>query len=66
MAQSATPAATRPLLSPREVAELAGVSRKTIDREVRRGALPAKHIGRQLRIEPADFARYLKTDKGMP
>ena len=66
MAQSATPAATRPLLSPREVAELAGVSRKTIYREVRRGALPAKHIGRQLRIEPADFARYLKTDKGMP
>ena len=47
MAQSATPAATRPLLSPREVAELAGVSRKTVYRQIDAGALmlDGKHVG---------------------
>ena len=65
MAQTPTATDARPLLSPREVAELANVSRKTVYREIDRGALPAKHIGRQLRIEPAEFARYLETDQGM-
>ncbi len=53
------------LLTPADAARLANVSRDTIYREVRRGALPARHIGRQLRIEPAEFARYLETDQGM-
>ena len=53
------------LLTPADAARLANVSRDTIYREVQRGALPAKHVGRQLRIEPAEFARYLETDKGM-
>ena len=55
-----------PLLTPRDCAELARVSRDTIYREIERGALPVRHVGRQLRIEPADFARYLMSDKGMP
>jgi len=40
------------------------VSRKTIYREVERGALPARHVGRQLRIDPADFATYLNRETG--
>lgn len=53
------------LLTPADAARLANVSRDTIYREVARGALPAKHVGRQLRIEPAEFARYLKRERGM-
>jgi putative molybdopterin biosynthesis protein len=59
-AQKVTPEDTRSLLSPAEVAELANVSRKTIYREVERGALPVHHVGRQLRIDPADFRRWLE------
>jgi excisionase family DNA binding protein len=44
------------MLSPAEVAALANVSRKTVYRETDRGVLPALHIGRQLRIDPSDFA----------
>ena len=65
MAQTPTATDARPLLSPREVAELAGVSRKTIYREVQRGALTAKHAGHQLRIDRDDLARWLGSDKGM-
>jgi len=55
-----TPEDTRPLLTPAEAAHLANVSRKTIYREIDRSALPACHAGRQLRIDPADFDRYLE------
>lgn len=53
------------VLTPADAARLANVSRDTIYREVQRGALPAKHVGRQLRIDPADFTHYLKTGQGM-
>jgi excisionase family DNA binding protein len=46
------------LLTLADAARLANVSRDTIYREVARGALP-KHVGRQLRIDPADFRHYL-------
>ena len=65
MAQTPTATDARPLLSPREVAELAGVSRKTIYREVQRGALTAKHAGHQLRIDRDDLARWLGSGEGM-
>src|SRR5215208_7214024 len=45
------------LLSPADAAKLAQVSRETIYREIDRGELPARHVGRQLRIDPAEFAR---------
>jgi len=48
------------LLSPADAARIANVSRDTIYREVQRGALPAKHVGRQLRIDPVDFRFYLR------
>jgi putative molybdopterin biosynthesis protein len=60
MGQMATPEDTRPMLTPAEVAELAKVSRKTIYREVDRGALPALHVGRQIRIDPVDLSQYLR------
>jgi excisionase family DNA binding protein len=60
MGQMVTPEDTHSLLSPAEVAELANVSRKTIYREVERGALPVRHVGRQLRIDPRDFRRWLE------
>lgn len=50
------------LLSPADAARLANVSRETIYREIDRGTLPALHAGRQLRIDPADFRRWLGRD----
>jgi putative molybdopterin biosynthesis protein len=47
------------LLTPADVAKLANVSRETIYREIERGVLLARHVGRQLRIDPLDFRRYL-------
>jgi putative molybdopterin biosynthesis protein len=47
------------LLSPADVARFAGVSRKTVYREIDRGELPAIHVGRLLRIDPTDLSRYL-------
>jgi putative molybdopterin biosynthesis protein len=47
------------LLSPADAARLANVSRETIYREIDRGELPARHVGRQLRIDPAEFRAYL-------
>jgi putative molybdopterin biosynthesis protein len=60
MTQTLTPEDTRPLLTPAEAARVANVSRKTIYREVERGELPARHVGRQIRIDPADFDYYLE------
>jgi excisionase family DNA binding protein len=60
-AQTATPDATV-LLSVAEVARRAGVSRRTVYREIDRGALPARHIGHQLRIDPLDFGIYLRRE----
>jgi putative molybdopterin biosynthesis protein len=51
------------LLTPADAARIANVSRDTIYREVARGALAAKHVGRQLRIDPIDFGYYLR-EKG--
>ena len=48
------------LLTPGEAARLAKVSVDTIYREIDRGVLPALHVGRLLRIDPAAFDRYLK------
>jgi putative molybdopterin biosynthesis protein len=50
------------LLSPADVARLANVSRETIYREIERGALPARHVGRQLRIDPRDLRFYLERE----
>lgn len=50
----------RPLLSPSEAARLANVSVPTIRREIERGNLPVLHVGRQLRIDPDIFDRYLR------
>jgi hypothetical protein len=36
------------------------MSRDTIDREIERGALPVRHVGRQLRIDPLDFRHHLE------
>jgi putative molybdopterin biosynthesis protein len=48
------------LLTPADAARVANVSRDTIYREIERGALPVRHVGRQLRIDPADFRHYLE------
>lgn len=63
MSQTATPGDTRRLLSPAEVAALANVSRKTIYHEIDRGSLRVLHVGRQLRIDPADLAGYLDREE---
>ena len=48
------------LLTPADVARVAQVSRETIYREIERGELVARRVGRQLRIDPDDFAHYLE------
>ena len=50
------------LLRPADAARVANVSRDTIYREIDRGELRARHVGRQLRIDPADFRRYLERE----
>ena len=65
MSQPRTVTDARPLLSPREVATIAGVSRKTVYRQIDAGALPALRAGHQLRIDRDDLARWLGSDKGM-
>ena len=57
-----TPPRGTVLLSPADAARLAQVSRNTIYRLVDRGELRAVHVGRQLRIDPGEFDRYL--DRG--
>jgi excisionase family DNA binding protein len=54
-----TPDATV-LLTSADAARIAQVSRETIYREIDRGELRARHVGRQLRIDPADFRAYLE------
>ena len=51
------------MLSPAEVARLANVSLSTVRREIDRGELRARHVGRRLRIDPADFRRYLEREE---
>jgi excisionase family DNA binding protein len=48
------------LLTPADAARVANVSRDTIYREIERGALPVRHVGPQLRIDPLDFRHYLE------
>lgn len=52
------------LLTPADAARLAQVSVDTIYREVARGLLPAVHVGRLLRIDPAGFERHLERGGG--
>jgi excisionase family DNA binding protein len=42
-----------------EVAALLQCSGPTVRRRMRTGELPACHVGRQLRVDPADFRAYL-------
>lgn len=51
------------LLTPTDAARLASVSRDTTYREIERGALPALHVGRLLRIDPDDFRHYLARER---
>jgi excisionase family DNA binding protein len=55
----ATQTAREVLLTPVDAARIANVSLSTIRREIGRGELHAVHVGRQLRIDPADFRAYL-------
>jgi excisionase family DNA binding protein len=47
------------LLTKKQVAELLGVSTKTIDRRIRSGELPVIRDGRIIRMHPDDLACYL-------
>jgi excisionase family DNA binding protein len=60
--QTPTPSRAQ-LLTPADAARLAQVSVDTIYREIERGALPALHVGRLLRIDPDDFRHYLARER---
>ena len=47
------------LVTPDEVAEFLGVSRLTVYRKIETGELPARKIGRLVRVAPADVRRML-------
>lgn len=53
---------TDKLLTPKECATLANVSRGTIINLIYSGALKASKVGRQWRIRPEDLERYIKGD----
>ena len=47
------------LLTKKQVAEMLGMSAKTIDRRIRNGELPVIRDGRIIRVHPDDLERYL-------
>jgi excisionase family DNA binding protein len=57
------PLLKEPLLSTAQVAQLLGLSPKTIQRLVARGSLPCYHIGRLVRFAPGDVFRWLEARK---
>ena len=48
------------LLTVKDVAEMCGVSLKTVRRWIASGELHVYRLGRQLRVSPADLATFLK------
>jgi excisionase family DNA binding protein len=46
-----------------EVAALLQCSEPTVRRRIRTGELPACNLGRQIRIDPADFRAYLEREE---
>jgi excisionase family DNA binding protein len=56
----ATNPADSRLLSVKEVAEICGVSPKTVRRWIDARELHVHRLGRQLRVSPADLATFLK------
>jgi excisionase family DNA binding protein len=47
-------------LTPAEVAVRLQVSVDTVMRQLRAGALPGRHVGRQWRVHPAELDAYLR------
>ena len=47
------------LLTKNQVAEMLGISAKTIDRRIRSGELPVIRDGRIIRVHPDDLERYI-------
>lgn len=52
--------------TPEEVANILKISRYTVYELIKRGELTAYHIGRKVRVEPADLDRYIQNAKGCP
>ena len=54
------------LLTVGEVAQILNISTNLVYRLVRGGELPAVHLGRALRVKPADLEHYMvsKTSRG--
>jgi excisionase family DNA binding protein len=50
-------------LSPAAVARRLGVTPQTVRNHVRNGRLRGYRIGRQLRVDPADLAAYIKVEQ---
>jgi len=51
------------LLSVDDLADLAGVSKTSIRREIARGTLPAVHVGRLVRVRLGDWLAYLESHR---
>lgn len=58
------PYADRAAISPAEVAEWSGLSRRTITAHISSGALPVRRIGRRVLVRPSDVLAWL--DRAVP
>jgi len=56
---AATDGAPQRLLSPGEVAEACGLSRRAVYRAIGRGELPAARLCSRLRVRPVDLERWI-------
>ena len=50
------------LLTPQEVADILKIKKSTVYEMIKRGALPAKKMGKQLRILPDSITNYLTAE----
>jgi excisionase family DNA binding protein len=53
----------KPLLTYREVAEVLGVTDRTVWELVRKGELRNVRVGRSVRIDPADLKQFIEDSK---
>ena len=53
----------KPLLTYREVAEVLGVTDRTVWELVRKGELRNVRVGRSVRVDPADLRKFIEDSK---
>ena len=63
MAGPKAPDVPQSLLRTTEAAQILKISRRTLQRLIKRGELPVIRIGGQIRIDPADLDRFIRVSR---